>query len=60
MPEDDDALEDTSNTSSFFSPVEGVSYHANSFMELNLSRPLIRACEALEFKKPFPIQVFSF
>ncbi|KAL2457829.1 DEAD-box ATP-dependent RNA helicase 28 [Forsythia ovata] len=41
---------------SFFSPVEGVSFHANSFLELHLSRPLLRACEALGYSKPTPIQ----
>ncbi|KAJ0251226.1 DEAD-box ATP-dependent RNA helicase 28 [Hirschfeldia incana] len=40
----------------FFSTVDGVSFHANSFMELNLSRPLLRACETLGYKKPTPIQ----
>ncbi|XP_010542208.1 PREDICTED: DEAD-box ATP-dependent RNA helicase 28 [Tarenaya hassleriana] len=40
----------------FFAPVEGVSFHANSFIELNLSRPLLRACEALGYAKPTPIQ----
>lgn len=41
----------------FFSTVEGVSFQADSFMELNLSRPLLRACETLGYKKPTPIQV---
>ncbi|CAN8324816.1 unnamed protein product [Cochlearia groenlandica] len=40
----------------FFSTVDGVSFHADSFMELNLSRPLLRACETLGYKKPTPIQ----
>ncbi|KAL2500824.1 Uncharacterized protein Fot_34672 [Forsythia ovata] len=34
----------------------GVSFHANSFLELHLSRPLLRACEALGYSKPTPIQ----
>lgn len=41
----------------FFSSAEGVSFRANSFMELNLSRPLLRACEILGYNKPTPIQV---
>ncbi|KAG2268961.1 hypothetical protein Bca52824_063516 [Brassica carinata] len=36
----------------FFSTADGVSFHANSFMELNLSRSLLRACETLGYKKP--------
>ncbi|KAL0695052.1 hypothetical protein Bca4012_062232 [Brassica carinata] len=40
----------------FFSTADGVSFHANSFMELNLSRSLLRACETLGYKKPTPIQ----
>ncbi|XP_057470056.1 DEAD-box ATP-dependent RNA helicase 28-like [Actinidia eriantha] len=40
----------------FFASSEGASFHANSFMELNLSRPLLRACEALGYSKPTPIQ----
>ncbi|CAD5164192.1 unnamed protein product [Musa acuminata subsp. malaccensis] len=41
---------------SFFASHEGASFHANSFLELNLSRPLVRACEALGYQKPTPIQ----
>ncbi|XP_068639904.1 DEAD-box ATP-dependent RNA helicase 28 [Aristolochia californica] len=41
---------------SFFASAEGASFHANSFMELNLSRPLLKACEALGYHKPTPIQ----
>ncbi|XP_009413015.2 DEAD-box ATP-dependent RNA helicase 28 [Musa acuminata AAA Group] len=40
---------------SFFAS-HGASFHANSFLELNLSRPLVRACEALGYQKPTPIQ----
>ncbi|KAJ0969947.1 hypothetical protein J5N97_022824 [Dioscorea zingiberensis] len=40
----------------FFASSEGASFHANSFLELNLSRPLLRACEALDYLKPTPIQ----
>ncbi|KAJ6306311.1 hypothetical protein OIU76_001319 [Salix suchowensis] len=56
--EDDDGDEDTNveERKSFFAPSEGTSFHANSFMELNLSRPLLRACEALGYTKPTPIQ----
>ncbi len=41
----------------FFSSSEGASFSAKSFTELNISRPLIRACEALGYKQPTPIQV---
>lgn len=56
--EDDEGDEDTNveERKSFFAPSEGTSFHANSFMELNLSRPLLRACEALGYTKPTPIQ----
>lgn len=50
------AAGNSNDAKSFFAPVEGVSFHANSFMELNLSRPLLRACEALGYSKPTPIQ----
>eukprot|EP01018_Ginkgo_biloba_P019412 Gb_16576 [translate_table: standard] len=40
----------------FFASSEGASYSANSFVELNLSRPLLRACETLGYHKPTPIQ----
>lgn len=43
-------------TKPFFSSADGVSFRANSFMELNLSRPLLRACEVLGYNKPTPIQ----
>lgn len=42
----------------FFASSDGASFHANSFIELNLSRPLLRACEALGYHKPTPIQVY--
>ncbi|KAJ4799538.1 ATP-dependent RNA helicase DRS1 [Rhynchospora pubera] len=42
--------------STFFASSEGASFHANSFLDLNLSRPLLRACEALGYQKPTPIQ----
>ncbi|PQQ05337.1 DEAD-box ATP-dependent RNA helicase 28-like [Prunus yedoensis var. nudiflora] len=44
------------NNQPFFAPSEGMSFHANSFMELNLSRPLLRACEKLGHTMPTPIQ----
>ncbi|KAL6622834.1 hypothetical protein ACP70R_032713 [Stipagrostis hirtigluma subsp. patula] len=46
----------TLDPSKYFASSEGASFHANSFLELNLSRPLIRACEALGYQKPTPIQ----
>ncbi|CAH9077671.1 unnamed protein product [Cuscuta europaea] len=59
IPEDDD--DDDVDTSvgvknPFFTSADGVSFHADSFIDLNLSRPLIRACEALGYTKPTPIQ----
>ncbi|ONK72634.1 uncharacterized protein A4U43_C04F21440 [Asparagus officinalis] len=42
--------------SAFFASSEGASFYANSFRELNLSRALLRACEALGYHKPTPIQ----
>ncbi|XP_057430930.1 DEAD-box ATP-dependent RNA helicase 28-like [Lotus japonicus] len=41
---------------SFFSPSDGISFHADSFLHLNLSRPLLRACQALGYIHPTPIQ----
>ncbi|CAH2078860.1 unnamed protein product [Thlaspi arvense] len=59
LSEDDDAAdlkaEDVA-AKPFFSTSDGVSYHADTFIELNLSRPLLRACETLGYKKPTPIQ----
>ncbi|KAK6115195.1 hypothetical protein DH2020_007464 [Rehmannia glutinosa] len=57
-PEEEDDVPTTSGNDikPFFSTVEGVSFHANSFLDLNLSRPLLRACEALGYSKPTPIQ----
>ncbi|EPS70742.1 hypothetical protein M569_04012, partial [Genlisea aurea] len=55
--EDDDVPATSGNDAkSFFAPVEGVSFNANSFLDLHLSRPLLRACEALGYSKPTPIQ----
>ena len=56
--DEDGAINGSEKTESFFAPVEGASFHANSFIELNLSRPLLRACEALGYTKPTPIQVY--
>ncbi|XP_072955239.1 DEAD-box ATP-dependent RNA helicase 28 [Typha angustifolia] len=46
----------SSGGGAFFSSAEGASFHADSFFELNLSRPLLRACDALGYHKPTPIQ----
>ncbi|KAL8139837.1 hypothetical protein V2J09_005858, partial [Rumex salicifolius] len=55
--EDDHEVDDVAEEEKpFFSSADGVSFHAKSFMELNLSRPLLRACEALGYSKPTPIQ----
>ncbi|KAJ1255389.1 hypothetical protein BS78_K247700 [Paspalum vaginatum] len=56
--EEEDTAEQngTVDPSKFFASSEGASFHANSFLELNLSRPLVRACEALGYQKPTPIQ----
>ncbi|CAN6338306.1 unnamed protein product [Urochloa humidicola] len=51
-----DGTSGTVDPSKFFASSEGASFHANSFLELNLSRPLVRACEALGYQKPTPIQ----
>ncbi|KAG0567645.1 hypothetical protein KC19_7G151100 [Ceratodon purpureus] len=48
--------EEGGQAGSFFSSSAGASFSATSFGELNLSRPLIRACEALGYKQPTPIQ----
>ncbi|GMH16550.1 hypothetical protein Nepgr_018391 [Nepenthes gracilis] len=54
--EGDDEAEDGGDPKSFFAPSDGVSFHANSFMEFSLSRPLLRSCEALGYTMPTPIQ----
>ncbi|XP_054819312.1 DEAD-box ATP-dependent RNA helicase 28 [Prosopis cineraria] len=54
--EEEDEGGNASESKSFFAPSDGASFHADSFMELNLSRPLLRACEALGYVKPTPIQ----
>ncbi|EFJ21243.1 hypothetical protein SELMODRAFT_107914 [Selaginella moellendorffii] len=40
----------------FFSSNHGASFNASSFIELNVSRPLLRACDALGYRQPTPIQ----
>ncbi|KAA3488949.1 DEAD-box ATP-dependent RNA helicase 28 [Gossypium australe] len=54
--DEDEENSNVRDNKSFFAPAEGASFHANSFMELNLSRPLLRACETLGYTKPTPIQ----
>ncbi|XP_022769208.1 DEAD-box ATP-dependent RNA helicase 28 isoform X2 [Durio zibethinus] len=54
--DEDEEKTNAGESKSFFAPAEGASFHANSFMELNLSRPLLRACETLGYIKPTPIQ----
>ncbi|RDX68557.1 DEAD-box ATP-dependent RNA helicase 28 [Mucuna pruriens] len=56
-PEEEDEEEGNGgDNKSFFAPSDGTSFHADSFLQLNLSRPLLRACEALGYAKPTPIQ----
>ncbi|KAL2895536.1 DEAD-box ATP-dependent RNA helicase 28 [Bienertia sinuspersici] len=54
--DDDDDNDVVESDKPFFAAAEGVSYQAKSFLELNLSRPLLRACETLGYSKPTPIQ----
>ncbi|XP_038716538.1 DEAD-box ATP-dependent RNA helicase 28-like [Tripterygium wilfordii] len=54
--DDDEGAHNAGESNSFFASSTGTSFHANSFIELNLSRPLLRACEALGYSKPTPIQ----
>ncbi|KAK2080603.1 hypothetical protein QBZ16_000457 [Prototheca wickerhamii] len=43
--------------SSFYARTpDGTSFSASTFGELNLSRPLVRACQALGYTRPTPIQ----
>ncbi|TMW99398.1 hypothetical protein EJD97_002647 [Solanum chilense] len=58
-PDDEDGDDDVDThveKKPFFASSEGVTFHANSFIELHISRPLLRACEALGYNKPTPIQ----
>ena len=43
----------------FFVSSEGASFSANSFVELNLSCPLLKACKSLGYQKPTLIQVLN-
>ncbi|KAM7258647.1 hypothetical protein ACFE04_014388 [Oxalis oulophora] len=54
--DDDTTMADATEIKPFYEKGDKKSFHANSFMELNLSRPLLRACEALGYVKPTPIQ----
>nr|KYP60880.1 DEAD-box ATP-dependent RNA helicase 28 [Cajanus cajan] len=56
LEEEDEEDGNDDDNKSFFAPSEGTSFHADSFLQLNLSRPLLRACEALGYAKPTPIQ----
>ncbi|KAK9912220.1 hypothetical protein M0R45_036091 [Rubus argutus] len=49
-PEPEDENDDASENELVFSPSQ------NSFMDLNLSRPLLLACQRLGFNKPSPLQ----
>ncbi|GMY39090.1 DEAD-box ATP-dependent RNA helicase 28-like [Fagus crenata] len=54
--DEDDETGNAAEVKSFYVNSDGASFHAKSFMELNLSRPLLRACEGLGYSKPTPIQ----
>ncbi|KAI4302722.1 hypothetical protein MLD38_038439 [Melastoma candidum] len=54
--EDDGGQATGGESKPFYEKAERAAFHANSFMDLNLSRPLLRACEALGYTKPTPIQ----
>ncbi|KAF3961819.1 hypothetical protein CMV_013597 [Castanea mollissima] len=56
IEDEDEETGDAVDVKSFYVPSDGASFSANSFIELNLSRPLLRACEALGYSKPTPIQ----
>ncbi|KAK9947464.1 hypothetical protein M0R45_003088 [Rubus argutus] len=47
---------DNNNKKPFFASSKGASFHAESFSELKLSYPLLRALDKLGFTKPTPIQ----
>ncbi|AES70228.2 putative RNA helicase [Medicago truncatula] len=56
-PEEEDEEDgNAGENKSFFAPSAGTSFSADSFLQLNLSRPLLRACEVLGYSKPTPIQ----
>jgi len=50
------AIRNKSKSSFFNAAPEGTTFTAASFADLNLSRPLVRACAALGYLKPTPIQ----
>ncbi|KAJ8621513.1 hypothetical protein MRB53_030042 [Persea americana] len=54
--QDADAGSGSGRRDAFYSSFEGASFYANSFLDLNLSRPLLRACESSGYHKPTPIQ----
>ncbi|CAN6988248.1 unnamed protein product [Brassica rapa subsp. trilocularis] len=56
LSEDEDTAELKAEAKPFFSTVDGVSFQADSFIKLNLPRPLIQACKTLGYEKPTPIQ----
>ncbi|KAK2424872.1 DEAD-box ATP-dependent RNA helicase [Trifolium repens] len=54
--EEDEEEGNAGDKKSFFAPSDGTSFSADSFLQLNLSRPLLMACADLGFTKPTPIQ----
>ncbi|KMZ57390.1 DEAD-box ATP-dependent RNA helicase 28 [Zostera marina] len=52
----EDSTANGSEKANFFASSEGAKFHANSFIDLKLSRSLLRACEALGYHNPTPIQ----
>ncbi|KAK4557419.1 hypothetical protein RGQ29_007253 [Quercus rubra] len=56
IEDEDEETGDAVDVKSFYVPSDRASFSAISFIELNLSRPLLRACEALGYSKPTPIQ----
>jgi len=60
LEEEDEEEGNDGDSKSFFASSNGTSFHVDSFLQFNLSRPLLRACEAFGYSKPTPIQVFIF
>ncbi|KAK7859131.1 dead-box atp-dependent rna helicase 28 [Quercus suber] len=56
IEDEDEETGDAVDIKSFYVPSDRASFSAISFIELNLSWPLLRACEALGYSKPTPIQ----
>ncbi|RZB91444.1 DEAD-box ATP-dependent RNA helicase 28 [Glycine soja] len=54
--EEDEEEGNDGDSKSFFASSNGTSFHVDSFLQFNLSRPLLRACEAFGYSKPTPIQ----